>query len=129
MECREVTEYLPAYVDEAEGPRADAIEEHLRTCGECRTEVAHFKELVAGLQAMAQVTEEPPVWLLDRITEAVARRADQLTRIRSRYQQVARPRNVAAAGALVVAGAVALQLMKRRKRRTVLRRLRTAVAA
>lgn len=129
MECREIREYLPAYVDEPEGPRADAIAAHLRTCDECTAEFARFKEMVAGLEGMAMAVEEPPSWLLGRITGAVSARSDQLARIRSRYQRVARPRNVAAAGALVFAGAVALQLMKRRKRRTVMGRLRTAVAA
>ena len=129
MDHREVREYLPAYIDEAKGPRASAVEEHLQTCEECRAELDRYRQVMSGLEELAAVTQEPPPWLLDSLADSVRSKARQLT---TRTSQLARLRNPrVAAGAVVaagVAGAVALTMMKRRRRRSAWQRLRASLA-
>lgn len=129
MDHREVREYLPAYIDEAKGPRASAVEEHLQTCEECREEFDRYRQMMSGLGELAAVTLEPPPWLLDNIADSVRSKTRQLT---IRTSQLARLRNPrVAAGAVVaagVAGAVALTMMKRRRRRSAWQRLRASLA-
>ena len=129
MEHREVREYLPAYVDEAKGPRASAVEAHLETCEECRAELDEYRQIMSGLDELATLTNDPPSWLLGSIIDAVRARAGRAAANRSPLNAL-RNRRVAA-GAVVaagVAGAVALQLMKRRRRRTAWQRLRASLA-
>lgn len=130
-DCREIREYLPSYVDEATGPRASAIDEHLKSCGDCRAELGRYQEMVAELGGLLNITEETPGWVLDRILDAVGTKARQLSTLRSRAQALTNPK-VVATGAVVaagVAGAVAVQMMRRRRRRTVRSRLRSALAS
>ena len=130
VDCREIREYLPSYVDEATGPRASAIGEHLKSCGDCRAELGRYREMVAELEGLLEVTEETPGWVLDRILDAVGTKARQLATLRSRAQTLTNPKVVAtgAVFAAGVAGAVALKLMRRRRRRTMRSRLRSALA-
>jgi predicted anti-sigma-YlaC factor YlaD len=130
VDCREIREYLPSYVDAATGPRASAIDEHLKSCGDCRAELGRYREMIAELEGLLEVTEETPGWALDRIMDAVGTKARQLSTLRGRAQTLANPKVVATAGVFAagVAGAVALQLMRRRRRRTMRSRLRSALA-
>jgi predicted anti-sigma-YlaC factor YlaD len=130
VECREIREYLPSYVDEVTGPRASAIDEHLKSCGDCRAELGRYREMVAELNALVEATEETPGWVVDRILDAVGTRARQLATLRARAQTLANPKVVAtgAVFAAGLAGAVAVQLMRRRRRRTMRSRLRSALA-
>lgn len=53
-------EAIGAYVlGQLDGELLDALEEHLRTCDECRTEIAELGPLVAPLQALASTTPAP----------------------------------------------------------------------
>lgn len=128
MECREVREYLPAYDEQAEGPRAGAVESHLRTCNDCRTELEQFRELGQQMHALATEVIEPPAWMLGTLIETVGERAARLEALRARSRRLTdagrrltHPRNLATGGALVVAGlagALLMRGMRRRRRRT-----------
>jgi anti-sigma factor RsiW len=129
VDHREVREYLPSYIDEAKGPRASAVEEHLQTCEECRAELDRYKQIMSAFESLQDTTTDPPPRLLGSIIDAVRSRAG---RVATRGSQLSRLRNPrVAAGAVVaagVAGAVALQLMKRRRRRSAWQRLRASLA-
>lgn len=131
MECREVREYLPSYLEE-EGPRSrhQIVTRHLEGCAECTAELNFYRGLASGLSSLAERTSEPPNWILNSITEAVQRRGATLARIETQRRRLSDPK-VIAAGAVVaagVAGAMFLRSGRRRNRRTVARRLRTALA-
>lgn len=129
MDHREVREYLPAYIDEAKGPRASAVEEHLQTCEECRAELERYRQMMSGLEGLANVTQEPPPWLLGSLIDSLRSKARPLTTRTSQLARLRSPR--VAAGAVVaagVAGAVALTMMKRRRRRSAWQRLRASLA-
>ncbi|MGH9197665.1 MAG: anti-sigma factor family protein [Acidimicrobiia bacterium] len=128
MDHREVREYLPAYADQAQGPRAAAVEEHLRTCGDCRAVLEQYRELEFGLGSLAETNIEPPAWLLGTLIETVSERATRVAAIRARADKLSDPR-VVAGGAVVagVAGALLLRGMRRR-RRTLRQRVREALA-
>jgi anti-sigma factor RsiW len=130
VEHREIREYLPAYVDEAKGPRASAVEEHLQTCEECRADLERYRQIMSGLESLETLTQDPPPWLYGSIIDAVRSRARQAITRKSQLNRLRNPR-VAAAGAVVaagVAGAVAVRLMKRRRRRSAWQRLRASLA-
>lgn len=120
MECREVREYLPAYAEQAGGPRASAVEEHLRTCAGCRTELEQFRELGSELALLSEHRMEPPAWLLGTLTETVGERAARLAAIIERRRRLAQPRTIATGGALLaagLAGAMVMGVLRRRRRR------------
>ncbi len=130
MDCREVREYLPAYVDEAGGQRAESVERHLSTCPECRTELGHFREMKDALATLPARMIEPPAWLLGTLTETVAQRAVRREAVRNTVEKLADPRVIVTGGALVAAGVAGALLIRgrRRRRRTVTRRFREALA-
>ena len=132
MECREVKEYLPAYIDDAEGPRAQIIAKHLASCPtDCPAELERYRELQATMTAMRDEVHEPPAWLEGAITEAVSRRAARLGELRAHAKRTRDPKVVATAGAVLaagVAGAILVRGMRRRRRRTGLRRWRSVLA-
>lgn len=130
MECREVREYLPAYVDQMGGPKSADVDAHLQTCAGCRAELEQYREMQSELATLSAQTIEPPAWLLGTLTETVAERAAQRAAIRNTVQKVANPKVVVTGGALVVAGVAGIVLMSRRRRRRggIARRLREAIA-
>ena len=129
MDCREVREYLPAYVDEAGGPRAESVERHLSTCPECRTELGHFREMKDALATLPARMIEPPAWLLGTLTETVVQKAARREAMRNTAEKLADPK-VIVTGSLVAAGVAGALLIRgrRRRRRTVTRRFREALA-
>src|SRR5918992_1040302 len=84
VECREVKEYLPAYIEDVEGPRARVITEHLASCPtDCPAELEKYRQLQATMAVLRDEVHEPPAWLEGTITEAVSRRAVRLAELRS----------------------------------------------
>src|SRR5688500_2016159 len=75
MECREVREYLPAYVEQAGGPHAREVDRHLAGCRDCSTELKQHQEMQAALGVLSQEMLEPPSWLLGTLTETVTQKA------------------------------------------------------
>jgi predicted anti-sigma-YlaC factor YlaD len=131
VECREVREYLPAYLDEAEGRRARSIDEHLAGCRECSAELARYRELKAAMASLIETTHQPPAWLLGSTLAAVSDRAARLATLRQRRERLSDPKVVATAGAFVaagVAGAVMFRRSRRRRSRSSMKRLRSALA-
>lgn len=128
MECREVREYLPAYTEQAGGPRAATVDDHLTACGGCRAELEQYRELGSEMRALAGKPGEPPAWLLGTVTEAVAERAARRAALRARRERLAHPRVVVAGGAIVLAGVAGAMLLSGRRRRRVNRKLREALA-
>lgn len=131
MECREVREYLPAYVEQAAGPRASDVEEHLRTCAGCRVELEQYKEMSVQVASLASTLIEPPAWLLGTLIETVGERAQRLSVIRHRRRSLAQPRTIATGGAVVaagVAGALLIRRLTRRRRRLLRQRVSQALA-
>lgn len=131
VECREVREYLPSYLEE-EGPRPryQMVIEHLKGCAGCTEELNFYRSLAGGLSSLSERSSDVPTWLLDSIVNAVRRRVANLARIETQRRLLSDPK-VLAAGAVVaagVAGAIFLRSGRRRSRRTVTGRLRTALS-
>lgn len=128
MDHREVREYLPAYAEQANGPRASAVEEHLRTCGDCRAVLEQYRELSSELGGLAEANIEPPAWLLGTLIETVSERASRVAVIRARADKLTDPKVVA--GGAVVAGLAGALLLRgmRRRRRSIRQRVREALA-
>lgn len=129
MECREVREYLPAYVEQAFGPRAATVDTHLDSCPGCRRELEQYRELGAEMKSLADHQVEPPAWLLGTLIETVSERATRISENRARREQLTDPK-VIAGGAVVAAGIAGALLMRGRKRRRrgMTRRLREVLA-
>lgn len=130
MECREVREYLPAYVEQAGGSLARDVDRHLATCTECSAELEQHREMQSALGVLATQTLEPPSWLLGTLTDTITQRAARRETIRNAAQRVREPKVVVTGGALVAAGLAGALLMRgrRRRRRTVTTRFRQALA-
>lgn len=121
MECSEVREHLPAFDEEVLSP--DVLS-HLAACEQCRSILKLYRELDAGLACLATLDIEPPAWLLEALTEAVAQRLRRKAVVMATSRQLSRAttrqigeHRLAAGGALLLAG-VAL-LVKGRSRRRV----------
>lgn len=130
MECREVREYLPAYAEQAGGPRALDVDEHLRTCADCRVVLEQYREIALALGSLSEKAVEPPAWLLGTLTETVSERVSQVAAIRARRDRLADPKVVATGGAVIAAGVAGALLLRgmRRRRRSMRQRLREALA-
>lgn len=131
MECREVREYLPAYAEQAGGPSASAVDEHLRTCADCRAELEQYRELAAALGGLSERAIEPPAWFLGTVTETVGERAERVAALRERGRQLSHPQTIAAGGVILaagVAGALLMRGLRRRRRRLIQRRVAEALA-
>jgi predicted anti-sigma-YlaC factor YlaD len=132
VECREAAQHIPAYIDQAGGPAARALDAHLRTCEQCRRELEAYRELQGALAALATQTIEPPAWLLPATIESVRSRAGLRRRIpaaRDVRQRLADPRLAAAGGAAILLAGVAtgaVLIRGRRRRRRLVGTLRAA---
>ena len=129
MECREVREFLPAYLEDGPATRPAEVTSHLASCSNCRTELEHYREMSLTMSSMNEHLMEPPAWLVGTLTETVVERAAELQRIRQLRRQVTDPK-VVAGSALVAAGLVGALVMRgrRRRRRGFSRRVREALA-
>lgn len=131
MDHREVREYLPAYADQAGGPRASAVEEHLRTCADCRGQLEQYRSMAVSLRSLAEHRVEPPAWLLGTLLETIGERAERRAAIRQKTERIADPGALVAGGALVaagLAGALVFRGIRRRRRASLRRRLQEALA-
>lgn len=129
MECREVREFLPAYLDAGPTSRPSEVTSHLGSCSDCRAELEQYREMSLAMSSMNEQLLEPPSWLAGTLTETVGQRAAELQRMRQLRQQVTDPK-VVAGSALVAAGVVGALVMRgrRRRRRGFSRRVREAMA-
>jgi len=72
VSCEQVGELLPSYAEP--GPRAAGeVEVHLASCARCSTELAAYRDVLAGLAAFREVEEEPPAGYLERTLAVVPR--------------------------------------------------------
>jgi len=103
VEHEEIRELTAAYaVDALDPDDAEAVEEHLRHCAECRDEVAELREAAAAL-AYAAPPATPPAALRERIVEQARRERGNVVPLRPRWA-------VPAAAAAAVAACAALGL-------------------
>lgn len=113
MRCEEVRELLPGYVDGELQP-AGEVEAHLASCAACGSELAVYRGMLADLAELRDLGEEPRPELLHR-TLAMIPTPTILHRligpVRARPVLVA----VASLGGVVVATAVALRWLRRRR--------------
>lgn len=126
MQCRHAREYLPSYAD-GTGARHLIVEEHLRGCAACKSELEGYRQMVGDLGRMSEQMIEPPSWLLGAVTETVSEKAGRIAAMRERTRQLSDPK-VITGGAVVVAGVLGALLIRGRRRRTRTRRLLESLA-
>lgn len=85
MECAEAREHFPAFDEETFSPK---VLEHLGSCDSCRSELAEYRALQAGLGSLASADLEPPAWLLGAITERVAQTARRRAALANAGKQI-----------------------------------------
>jgi hypothetical protein len=70
MECSSVREKLSAYLEDAV-PREERvlIEEHLKSCAECRSDLADLHKTINHIKGLGEV--EPPAWMTQKIIAKV----------------------------------------------------------
>lgn len=113
MRCEEVRELLPDYVD-GELHLAGEVEAHLDSCAACGAVLAAYRGMLADLAELRDLGEKPRPELLHRTLALIPAPtlADRLI-----GSVPARPLLVAVAslGGAVVAAAVALRWLRRRR--------------
>ena len=112
MKCAEISELLPAYVED----RFDdlAVRRHLSRCPDCRRELDEYEALRTELSGLRSVAFEPPADLLPALT-AIPREGAPAVRVRT---HVARNKKVYAGGlAVAVVGAAGAALWRSRRSR------------
>jgi len=88
MDCRDIKELLSAYLDGALSFEEKArVEEHLKTCKECSSNLAALKEAVSQIKGLKEV--EPPPLLARRIMKTIKKEARYPLRIRIPLQAAA----------------------------------------
>lgn len=129
MQCLEVREHFPAYVDQPAGlpagPAARAISAHLRSCPGCQADLDAYRRLGAALATLPEHPVEPPAWLLGSVISTVrAERARHgithgiAHRVRTRVpESLTKPRVAVAGGAVLLAGVAAGALLLRSRSR------------
>ena len=113
VRCEEVRELLPEHVD-GELHVAGEVEAHLASCAACSAELAAYRGMLADLAGLRDLGEEPHPELLHRMLALIPapRLADRLIgSFRARRVLVV----VASLGGAVVAAAVALRWLRRRR--------------
>ncbi len=72
MKCEELIEQLGEYLDpDAQQQLCREIEEHLSRCRDCSLKVDSVKKTIVIVQGGP--AGEPPVWMNDRLQQALAR--------------------------------------------------------
>jgi anti-sigma factor RsiW len=116
--CAGAREQLAAREGELDVFQSRALAVHLAECDDCGAQAAAYRELSAGLAALATLEAEPPEELLDRLLALHGRHSGLAPFTMAAGHPVAA---VAAgsAGALAVTIAVAGALRQRRRRAPV----------
>ncbi len=74
MECNNIQEKLSAYIEGLTSKEENAmIEEHLKSCQECRTSLADLEKTVSYVKSLEDI--EPPAWLSQKIMTIVREEA------------------------------------------------------
>jgi hypothetical protein len=74
MECDNVKEKLSAYIEGLSSSKEKAmIEEHLKSCQECRTSLADLEKTVLYMKSLEDI--EPPAWLSRKVMTRVREEA------------------------------------------------------
>jgi len=113
VRCEEVRELLPEHVD-GELHVAGEVETHLASCAACGAELAAYRGMLADLAGLRDLGEEPHPELVHRMLATIPT-PTILHRLIGPFR--ARPVLVAVAslGGVVVATAVALRWLRRRR--------------
>ncbi len=116
MRHEEVRELLAAYVD-GDLQAAEEVQVHLASCADCRSQLAAYREMLAELADLRDRGEEPHPAVLARSLAAIP--APSLS---DRLVESAQAHPIAYAVAVIGAltGAVAIALLRRRRRRALL---------
>ena len=70
MDCDNIKEKLSAYIDGLSSSEDKAIiEEHLKSCQECRTSLADLEKTVSYVKSLQDI--EPPAWLSQKVMTRV----------------------------------------------------------
>src|SRR5258708_13645124 len=108
MECKEARALLPAHVDRELGQSdADALDEHLRVCGDCRSQQATLQSVRAAVWVHATRFRAPGE-LSDRFVDIVQGAAPRSGRANSRFWQGA---GVGASATAALAMVIGIGLM------------------
>lgn len=110
MSCAAVKEILPAYVREGDGSLS--VRRHLSRCAGCRTDLAHYEEMLGALSAMEATTAPVPLALRTSVVN-IPVRAGRLESVRSHVTQ--NRKAYVSGAAVLVAGAVGAVAWKARK--------------
>lgn len=74
MECDNIKEKLSAYIEGLSSSEEKAmIEEHLKSCQECRTSLADLEKTVSYVKSLEDI--EPPAWLSQKVMTRVREEA------------------------------------------------------
>jgi anti-sigma factor RsiW len=104
MECKEARALLPAHVDRELGTGdAEALDEHLRSCADCRAQQAALQSVRAAVSVHA-TRFRAPAELSDRIGDALSSAAPRSGRANSRFWQGAGIGAAATAALAMVVG-------------------------
>ena len=127
MGCRQIREYLPAYLDTSVGQRHISVDAHLQTCAGCRAELEGYREMGREMSGLASKIIEPPAWLVGTITETVSEKAYRSQALRRQTSRMTNPK-VITTGAIVVAGLTGAFVVRNRRRRRGRNRLLQALS-
>ncbi len=73
MNCEEVRELLPSYVDD-DLHQVGAVEVHLASCAGCSADLAVYREMMSALVDLRDVGVEPRPELVDAIVASIPHR-------------------------------------------------------
>jgi len=112
MKCAEITELLPAYVDDRSADLT--VRRHLSRCPDCRGELEAYENLHSSLTELRAVEATPPPDLFRKLT-AIPKEGPAAQRVQT---HVFRHRKAYAGGlAVAVVGAAGAALWRSRRAR------------
>ena len=112
MECVEVREMLPAFVDDVDASLS--ARHHLSNCPGCRAELDRYRQLQSAVVSLREVTADVPAGLRDSLV-AIPTSSGAIQQVRT---HLTRNRTAYAGGLAVAAlGAVGAYAWRSRSRR------------
>ncbi len=108
MTCEEARALRPEMAEGAIRPAGEA-EAHLAGCAACSAELARYRALLVGLDALKEVLDEPSEGFLERLLAQVPE--SQRARLIHRFAQDERLHHAAFSIGGVVVGATAIALL------------------